>query len=65
MKGENTKNLLYTFKIKSEEGEVYSSIVIETYEQALYVVAKLLEKGYFQIKAPAELISMEVLDYDC
>ena len=65
MKGENTKNLLYTFKIKGEEGEVYSSIVIETYEQALYVVAKLLEKCYFQIKAPAELISMEVLDYDC
>ena len=59
------KNLLYTFKIKNEEGEVYSSIVIETYEQALYVVAKLLEKGYFQIKAPAELIPMEVLDYDC
>ena len=59
------KKLLYKFKIKNEEGEVFSSVVIESYERALYVVARLLEEGYFKIKAPAELISLEVLDYDC
>ena len=59
------KNLLYTFKIKNEGGEVFSSVVTESYECALYVIARLLEEGYFKIKAPAELISLEVLDYDC
>ena len=59
------KNLLYTFKIKSEEGEAFSSIVMDSYEHALYVIARLLEEGYFKIKAPAELISLEVLDYEC
>ena len=44
------KNLLYTFKIKSEEGEVFSSIVVDSYNHALYVIARLLEEGYFKIK---------------
>ena len=59
------KNLIYTFQIKNEEGIVFTSVVIDTYEHALYVVSRLLEEGYLQIHAPAELISMEVLDYDC
>ena len=59
------KNLLYTFKIRNKEGEVYSSVIMDSYEHALYVISRLLEEGYYKIKAPAELISLEVLDYDC
>lgn len=59
------KNLIYTFRIENEEGEMITSIICDTYENAYFIVSKLLEEGYLQIKAPAQLYPLEVLDYDC
>ena len=59
------KNLIYTFRVENEEGKIITSIICDRYENAYYIVSRLLEEGYLEIKAPAELISLEVLDYDC
>lgn len=59
------KNLIYTFKVENEEGNIIASIICDTYENACFIVSRLLEKGYLQIKAPAKLSTLEVLDYDC
>ena len=42
-----------------------TSIICDTYENAYFIVSRLLEEGYLQIKAPAQLYPLEVLDYDC
>ena len=59
------KNLIYTFRIENEEGEMITSIICDTYENAYFIVSRLLEEGYLQITAPAQLYPLEVLDYDC
>lgn len=59
------KNLIYTFKVENEEGNMIVSIICDTYENAYFIVSRLLEEGYLQIKAPAELSTLEVLNYDC
>ena len=59
------KNLIYTFKVENEEGNIIVSIICDTYENAYFIVSRLLEEGYLQIKAPAQLYPLEVLDYDC
>lgn len=59
------KNLIYTFRIENEEGEMITSIICDTYENAYFIVSRLLEEGYLQIKAPAQLYPLEVLNYDC
>ena len=56
------KNLIYTFRIENEEGEMITSIICDTYENAYFIVSRLLEEGYLQIKAPAQLYPLEVLD---
>ena len=64
-KGLIMKNLIYTFRVENEEGKIITSIICDSYENAYYIVSRLLEEGYLEIKALAELISLEVLDYDC
>lgn len=59
------KNLIYTFRIENEEGKMITSIICDTYENAYFIVSRLLEEGYLQIKAPTQLYPLEVLDYDC
>lgn len=59
------KNLIYTFKIVNNENEVITSIVCDTYENAYYIVSRLLEEGYLLLNSPAELIPLGVMDYDC
>ena len=59
------KNLIYTFKVENEEGNMIVSIICDTYENAYFIVSRLLEEEYLQIKAPAKLSTLEVLDYDC
>ena len=59
------KNLIYTFRIENEEGKMITSIICDTYENAYFIVSRLLEEAYLQIKAPAQLYPLEVLDYDC
>ena len=59
------KNLIYTFKLENEEGMVITSVVIDTYKNAYYVISRLLEEGLFEIKAPAILTPISVTDYDC
>ena len=59
------KNLIYTFKVENEEGKIITSVVCDTYKNALFIVSRLLEEGYLQIKAPATLTTLEVLNYDC
>lgn len=59
------KNLIYTFKVENEEGEMITSIVCDSYNNALFIISRLLEEGYLKLKAPATLTTLEVLDYDC
>ena len=59
------KNLIYTFKLKNNEGELITILVINSKEHAYYVISTLLENGYYKIKAPAIIEEMDVLDYDC
>ena len=59
------KNLIYTFRIENEDGEMITSIICDTYENTYFIVSRLLEEGYLQIKAPAKLSTLEVLDYEC
>ena len=59
------KNLIYTFKLENEEGKVITSVIIDTYEKAYFIISRLLEEGLFEIKAPAELTPLNVMEYDC
>lgn len=59
------KNLIYTFKLENEEGEVITSIVCDTYDNAYFIISRLLEEGLFKISFPAKCIPLDVIDYDC
>ena len=48
-------NLIYTFKVENEEGEMITSIVCDSYNNALFIISRLLEEGYLKLKAPATL----------
>lgn len=59
------KNLIYTFKVKNDDEELITSIVINSKESAFYVISRLVEEGLLKIKLPAIIEEMDVLDYDC
>lgn len=59
------KNLIYTFKIKNDDEELVTSIVINSKESAYYVISRLVEEGILKINLPAIIEEMDVLDYDC
>lgn len=59
------KNLIYTFKIKNDNEELVTSIVINSKESAYYVISRLVEEGILKINLPAIIEEMDVLDYDC
>lgn len=59
------KNLIYTFKIKNDDEELVTSIVINSKESAYYVITRLVEEGILKINLPAIIEEMDVLDYDC
>lgn len=59
------KNLIYTFKVKNDDEELITSIVINSKESALYVISRLVEEGILKINLPAIIEEMDVLDYDC
>lgn len=59
------KNLLYIFKIKNNEGEIIFSTNTDSRDKALFFASMFLYLGYFPIKAPAEILDIDILDYDC
>ena len=59
------KNLIYTFKIKNDDEELVTSIVINSKGSAYYVISRLVEEGILKINLPAVIEEMDVLDYDC
>ncbi|MGN1322883.1 MAG: hypothetical protein ACI4VT_02640 [Bacilli bacterium] len=59
------KNLIFTFKVKNDEEELITSIVINSKESAFYVISRLVEEGLLKIKLAAIIEEIDVLDYDC
>ena len=59
------KNLIYTFKLENEEGKVITSVVCDTFNNACFIISRLLEEGHLKISAPAKCIPLDVIDYDC
>ena len=59
------KNLVYIFRLENKEGEEITSVVCDTFNNACFIISRLLEEGHFKIHAPAKCIPLDVIDYDC